>query len=92
MQTWMLALPGLALVIAACQPVPPTPDDLTLVACGASDLQLLVGQDKSVLAAMTFPAPTRIIEPGMAVTMDYSATRLNIWIAADDSIDRVTCG
>ncbi|MES2142817.1 MAG: I78 family peptidase inhibitor [Pseudomonadota bacterium] len=92
MQTWMLALPALALVIAACQPVPATPIDPTLASCGASDLQSLVGQDKTVLATMTFPAPTRIIEPGMAVTMDYSATRLNIWIAEDDSIARVTCG
>jgi Peptidase inhibitor I78 family len=51
-----------------------------------------------VLAAMTFPSPTRIIEPGMAVTMDYSPERLNIWLAEGrvmaevNVIERVTCG
>lgn len=66
--------------------------------CGAASLQYLVGQPATVLAAMTFPAPTRVIEPGMAVTMDYSPNRLNIWLAPGrvqaegKVIERVTCG
>jgi hypothetical protein len=55
-------------------------------ACGAA------GQDKSVLAARTFEATTRVIEPGRAITMDYSDTRLNIAIGADGRIARVFCG
>jgi Peptidase inhibitor I78 family len=33
-----------------------------------------------------------VIQYGMAVTMDYSATRLNIWLDRRDVIERVTCG
>lgn len=61
-------------------------------ACGADGMQDLVGQEKSVFAAMTFPVGTRIIEPGMAITEDYSETRLNIDIGADGRITRVWCG
>lgn len=83
-----LALP---LVLAACDmapaPVPePAPDE-----CGASGLQHLVGQPASVLAAMTFPEGTRIIEPGTAVTMDYRPDRLNITIGEDGNIAVVNC-
>lgn len=60
--------------------------------CGAAALQHLVGQHESVLAAMTFPAPTRIIHPGQAVTMDYLPSRLNIEIGQDGRIIRVRCG
>jgi hypothetical protein len=41
---------------------------------------------------MKFAQVTRIIRPGMAVTMDYSPTRLNITIDENGSIDRVYCG
>ena len=61
-------------------------------ACGARALASLVGRPESVLAVMTFPAPTRIIHPGEAVTMDYSAERLNILIDDKGLIDRVNCG
>lgn len=81
------------LLLAACEPLPPggpslPPDD----ACGASGLQDLVGQSTSVLAAMTFPAPMRVIKPGMAVTMDYSPERLNLDVDAAEIITRVYCG
>jgi Peptidase inhibitor I78 family len=61
-------------------------------ACGASGMQNLVGQSRDVLAAMTFPAGTRIIEPGMAITEDYSAQRLNIDLDEAGRIARVWCG
>ena len=61
-------------------------------ACGAAGMQSLVGQDASVLVAMTLAVGTRIIEPGMAVTEDYSETRLNINVDADGKITRVWCG
>lgn len=61
-------------------------------ACGAAALQDLVGQPASVLAAMTFPAPTRVIRPGQAVTMDYNPARLNIEVNAAEIIFRVGCG
>ncbi|MES2665383.1 MAG: I78 family peptidase inhibitor [Pseudomonadota bacterium] len=85
------------LALAACVVVPlptggggvtPAPED----ACGASGLQGLVGQPSAVLQTMRFAGPLRIIEPDMAVTMDYSAARLNIWLNSAGRIDRVTCG
>jgi hypothetical protein len=79
------------LVLAACEPVVPA-EEPSADACGASGLQDLVGQPKSVLAAMTFPAPTRVIEPGMAVTLDFRADRLNIETNAAELIARVYCG
>lgn len=77
---------ALALGLAACVAVPD--ED----ACGAAGMQDLVGQDKAVLAAMTFPAGTRVIEPGTAVTEDYSASRLNIDVDASGTIAGVWCG
>lgn len=68
-------------------PADPAPADQ----CGAAGMQSLVGQPASVLAAMTFPAGTRIIEPGMAVTMDYRPDRLNITIGEDGLIAAVAC-
>lgn len=96
--TWHLPLSVLALstaVLAGCVPVEQPPIDPGLPpadACGAPGLQGLVGQDRRVLASMTFPSPTRVIEPGMAVTMDYNPTRLNIELDAGGRIIRVTCG
>lgn len=79
------------LVLAACVEEPPMAipgDD----ACGAPALQYLVGQPAGVLDSMRFAGPTRVIRPGMAVTMDYSPNRLNIEIDAAEVIARVVCG
>jgi hypothetical protein len=91
MQPRLTAIILSGVLVSACVP-PATPGDPGPDACGASAMQDLVGQSRDVLAAMTFPAPTRIILPDTAVTMDYSASRLNIWIGRDDRIARVTCG
>lgn len=76
----------LALALAGCVAEPEQN------ACGAAGLQALVGQDMSALAAMTFPAGTRIIEPGTAVTEDYRPDRLNIDVDAGGTITGVWCG
>jgi hypothetical protein len=55
-------------------------------------MQDLVGQDKALLAAMSFPMGTRVIEPGTAVTEDYRPTRLNIDVDASGTITGVWCG
>ncbi|WP_284164924.1 I78 family peptidase inhibitor [Frigidibacter sp. SD6-1] len=70
----------------------PMPGRADTASCGADGLQHLVGQPESALAAMTFPAGTRFLKPGMAVTMDFSATRLNIAIDGDGLIRAVECG
>ncbi len=92
MTRWIAFLVLLSACVPVVVPVPLPGPDLVEDACGAAGMQDLIGQRQSVLAAMTFPAPTRIIQPGMAVTMDYSAARLNIWIGKDGRIERVTCG
>jgi hypothetical protein len=92
MMRWIACLLMLSACIPVVVPVPLPGPAPGRDACGASAMQDLVGQKQSVLAAMSFPAPTRIIQPGMAVTMDYSEARLNIWIGKDGRIERVTCG
>lgn len=87
----LLALPfALSACVVEGTPPPATMPDPD--ACGASGLQGLVGQDRRVLGAMTLPEPVRIIEPGMPVTEDFRAERLNVWIATGGRIERVTCG
>lgn len=60
-------------------------------ACGAAELQDMVGEPKAILAAMKFAVPVRVIEPGMAVTADFSASRLNFEMAEDGTIARIAC-
>ena len=81
------------LLLSACVTgqVPVPPED-NLASCGADELQYLVGQPGVVLDGMRFSQDVRVIQYGMAVTMDYSATRLNIWLDRRDVIERVTCG
>ncbi len=81
------------LLLSACVtgPVPMPPDD-TLASCGADELQYLVGKPGVILDGMRFSQNVRVIQSGMAVTMDYSADRLNIWLDRRDVIERVTCG
>ena len=80
-------------LLGACvmDPVPMPPDD-NLSSCGADDLQYLVGQPGVVLDGMRFSQDVRVIQYGMAVTMDYSPYRLNFWLDRRDVIERVVCG
>lgn len=92
------AVIALALTLAACMPdappdkAPPPPPEPTTDACGASELQSLVGGPASVLETMKFGKQVRIIRPGMAVTMDYREDRLNIEIDKRETITRIACG
>ncbi len=84
-------------ILAACTPAtspqlprndpPAAPDD-----CGAIGLQDLVGRPEAVLAGLRFGQPLRILHPGQAVTMEYSAARLTIEIDAPGRIARLSCG
>ncbi|MES2816950.1 MAG: I78 family peptidase inhibitor [Pseudomonadota bacterium] len=81
------------LLLSACvmEPVPTRPAD-NLASCGADDLQYLVGRPGVLLDGMRFSQDVRVIQYGMAVTMDYNPTRLNFWLDRRDVIERVTCG
>lgn len=79
------------LMLAGCDPVgPPQPGpDAT---CPAPDYLALVGQPQSAAAGISYGGDMRIIRPGMAVTMDYNPSRLNVEIGADGRIGRIFCG
>ena len=88
-------IPVMLLLASCMQVLPPDlmPDpEPDSNACGAAELQGLVGQRASVLDTMRFSQPTRIIRPGEAVTMEYGPNRLNIEINEADRIARVSCG
>lgn len=80
-------------VLSACvmEPVPMPPVD-NLASCGADRLQYLVGRPGYVLDGMRFSQDVRVIQYGMAVTMDYNPYRMNFWLDRRDVIERVTCG
>ena len=79
------------LALAACEE-PRQPIGNASNECGAQGYQNLIGQSADIFASMTFPAPMRIIKPGMAVTMDYSPNRLNAELDAQNRIVRFWCG
>ncbi len=79
------------LALAACEE-PRPPIDNAPNECGAQGYQNLIGQSADIFASMTFPALMRIIKPGMAVTMDYSPTRINVDLDAQNRIVRFWCG
>lgn len=89
----LLAAGGCALMLAACQLEAPDPPALPPAkSCGAEGLSDLIGRPATVLETMRFAAPTRILRPGMAMTMDYAPGRLNIEIDAQEVIVRLFCG
>lgn len=85
----LLALP---IALMACVPVVvETPVPVT-DACGASQLQYLVGDQSRVLQTIRFSQPVRVIPFGTMVTQEFDPRRLNIWLDRYDIIERVTCG
>lgn len=87
----IVALLAAAPLLAGCvvtEPGPVEPTD----ACGASAYQYLVGKPGVMLDGMRFSTDVRVIQHGMAVTMDYRADRLNFWLDRRDVIERVVCG
>jgi hypothetical protein len=81
------------LILSACvEPLPVPPVDPGPDACGASELQYLVGRPGVVLDGMRFSQDVRVIQWGMAVTMDFKSERLNFWLDERDVIERVICG
>ena len=79
----------MACVDPVMPPEGPLPNE---AACGADQLQDLVGQRASRLETIRFSGPVRIIRPGEAVTMDYLPNRLNIYIDDYERITDVRCG
>ena len=93
-----MRLPILAiLALSACQPTPDPryigpPVSIDLSACGGEPGLALIGHDIAELPATGRWGTLRVITPGMAVTEDYSETRLNVEIDAAGLITGAWCG
>jgi hypothetical protein len=67
-------------------------DDATRAdVCGASRFAAFVGKPASSIDRSTLPPRARIISPGMMVTQDFVAGRLNIRVGPDDRVTAVQC-
>ena len=60
--------------------------------CEAARFEHLVGSQGDAVSASMFPQGTRILRPGMVMTMDYRGDRLNVVINEENKVDRVYCG
>ena len=60
--------------------------------CNAEAYQYLKWQERSVLDTIELPEGTRIITPGMNITMDFRPERLNFYIGKTDRIEAIRCG
>lgn len=85
-----LPLLGLGLLaLAACEPVAPVTPNGAVLTCD-DRYQSLIGSN---IGAITLPTGLthRIITPGMAVTEDYNANRLNIHVDDKGWITKTEC-
>lgn len=60
--------------------------------CKAQAFANLVGTPGADVDDTQFPAGTRVLRPGMVMTMDYRGDRLNIVIGESGKVERVHCG
>ncbi|MBL8543180.1 MAG: hypothetical protein JNJ63_05180 [Hyphomonadaceae bacterium] len=65
----------------------PAPDT-----CQMAAHQSLIGQDGAAIDRSALPAGARVICHQCAVTLDYSAERLNIQLGADGKVESMRCG
>ncbi len=75
--------------------VPPAPEWIVPgPGCDRTDFDpaLILGRRPEDLGLERFPYPVRVIAPGTAVTMDYSASRLNLETDASGRVTRFRCG
>ena len=89
----------LVVLAAGCTPVVETPAPLPPVAgsCVAEDANWAIGQAASAAnierATLDAGARTaRVIQPGQAVTQDFSPDRLNIHVDERERIVELRCG
>ena len=98
----MPRIPALLLIasLLACSPLPPVDGGNVsppgagpgLSSCGAAELTGLIGAQVTALPDSGDWGALRIIRPGDAVTEDFSETRLNVELDAQDRIARLSCG
>lgn len=85
----------MCLGMGGCQMMPPPVVVVQTSAaadCGATGLTTYVGQPVASLPAAGAWTSLRVIKPGMMVTMDNNAMRLNARVDVSDKIVQLTCG
>ena len=87
----LVALAVAPLLLSACVVVDPGPMDQT-DQCRRVGPAVSGGQARRAAGRDALRQEVRVIQYGMAVTMDYRPYRLNIWLNDRDVIERVTCG
>jgi hypothetical protein len=89
-----IALP-LLIALAACTNLPtdgPAVPPAAKDTCGAARQSALIGQDATALERVMLLGQVRVIRPGMAVTMDFRAERINFVVSETGRIGRIYCG
>jgi hypothetical protein len=82
-----------ACVMTAPEPQPsPVPVQADLTSCHAVGLDGLIGSPLRLLPNHGRWSTLRVIRPGMMITMDYSATRLNVRVDGNSIILALNCG
>ena len=92
----LIRIAPMFLLLTACaqvpQPAPPPVAPGAEDTCNAAQYDSLIGQDATALERVLLMGPVRVIRPGMAVTMDYSAARINFAVDTGNRITGITCG
>jgi hypothetical protein len=65
----------------------PAPDT-----CQMAQHQSLIGRDGTGIDQTTLPTGARVVCFNCAVTMDFSAQRLNVMLGADGKVESLRCG
>ncbi len=93
-----LSAATLVLVAAACTTMPPPPmAQQTGESCTTDTIGWVIGQAATpeVVERARFESysrDVRVIEPGMAVTLDYRGDRLNLHVNGAGAIHQAACG
>lgn len=87
-----------AVSLSACAPMPPVePSPPYTGQCDAELARWAIGQAATSdvverIRIDTHSQVARVIRPGQAVTMDFSAARVNVHVNERNAITGVTCG
>lgn len=95
-----LSVLGFASLTTACMtepPSPPAPPPLVSRACDAGPVQQYVGQSfatftLSDVQIQSKSANARVIAPGTAVTSEFRADRVNVYVDQGNVVTRIVCG
>ncbi|MBL8531733.1 MAG: hypothetical protein JNK94_08365 [Hyphomonadaceae bacterium] len=82
---------AVALCAACASTPPPEPAPPQEDTCGLARFAYLVGARAAEVNRDDLPPRARIIHPNQAVTMDFSADRLNLIVDAEGRVSEMRC-